>query len=84
GAAMAGAVVAGPAAGGHADFEAAADAMVRVDDRVYTPIPENAAVYDRLFGLYRRLHDSFGVRGHQDSLYDVMKELLALRDEARA
>ncbi len=84
GAAMAGAVVAGPVAGGHADFEAAADAMVRVDDRVYTPIPENAAVYDRLFGLYRRLHDSFGVRGHQDSLYDVMKELLALRDETRA
>jgi L-ribulokinase len=84
GAAMAGAVVAGPVAGGHADFEAAADAMVRVDDRVYTPIPENAAVYDRLFGLYRRLHDSFGVRGHQDSLFDVMKELLALRDAARA
>ncbi len=84
GAAMAGAVVAGPVAGGHADFEAAADAMVRVDDRVYTPIPENAAVYDRLFGLYRRLHDSFGVRGHQDSLFDVMKGLLALRDEARA
>ena len=84
GAAMAGAVVAGPAAGGHADFEAAADAMVRVDEKVYTPIPENAAVYDRLFGLYRRLHDSFGVRGHQDSLFDVMKELLALRDAARA
>ena len=83
GAAMAGAVVAGPVAGGHADFEAAADAMVRMDDKVYTPIPENAAVYDRLFGLYRRLHDSFGVRGHQESLFDVMKELLALRDEAR-
>ena len=84
GAAMAGAVAAGVAAGGHADFDAAADAMTRVDDRVYTPIPENAAVYDRLFGLYRRLHDSFGVRGHQESLFDVMKELLALRDAARA
>lgn len=84
GAAMAGAVVAGPDAGGHADFDAAAKAMVRMDEKVYTPIPENVAAYETLFGLYRRLHDSFGVRGHQEELFSVMKELLALRDAARA
>ncbi len=83
GAAMAGAVVAGKKAGGHDDFNEAAMAMARMDDKTYAPLPENQKMYDRLFALYKRLHDSFGVQGRQDSLFDVMKELLAIRDAAR-
>ncbi len=83
GAAMAGAVVAGKKAGGHDNFDAAAAAMARMDDRVYEPIPENRQRYNRLFELYKRMHDAFGVREAQPDLYEVMKELLALRDEAR-
>jgi L-ribulokinase len=77
---MAGAV----AAGAHKDFGVAAAAMVRVDEKVYTPIAENEAVYGKLFAVYKRLHDSFGVRGHQEALFGVMKDLLAIRDAARA
>ena len=39
--------------------------------------------YDRLFKLYRRLHDAFGVAGHVEALGDVMKELLIIRDAAK-
>ena len=47
---------------------------------------ENAAhrvVYDRLYALYKQLHDAFGVAGTTGDLSRVMKELLAIRDEAR-
>jgi L-ribulokinase len=85
GSAIAGAVVAGGAgaAGGHADFDKAIGAMATKSCRTFTPDPAAAATYQRLFGLYRRLHDAFGLAGHTDALGDVMKELLTIRDEAR-
>ena len=82
GAAMAGAVVAGTARGGHADFGSAVKAMTGVQDKVYTPIPANVAVYEKLFQLYRKLHDAFGVAGHTGDLSGVMKQLLEIRDRA--
>ena len=83
GAAMAGAVVAGAEAGGHDTFPDAVDAMTGVRDVVFEPDADRAAVYDRLFGHYRRLHDAFGVAGSSGDLADVMKDLLDLRDAVR-
>ncbi len=83
GAAMAGAVAAGKAAGGHGDFASAAQAMTGVRDRKYVPISDNAVTYNRLFGLYKRLHDIFGTCRYAENQFDVMKELLAIRDEVR-
>ncbi len=83
GAAMAGAVVAGPQRGGHAGFSEAAEAMTAVRPRRYEPDPEAAKVYEPLFALYRRLHDAFGTREGSGALHDVMKELLAIRDRVR-
>ena len=83
GAAMSGAVVAGAAAGGHADFDAATDAMTGVQGTVFEPIPEHRDAYDQLYRLYHRLHDAFGAKGAQDDLYDVMKTLLDLRDDVK-
>jgi L-ribulokinase len=83
GAAVSAAGVAGPEAGGWSDFDAAMEAMTGVGERVFEPIPENRAVYDRLYALYHRLHDAFGVRGGGGDLWDVMKTLLDVRDEAR-
>ncbi len=83
GAAVAGAVVAGAGAGGHADFGEATAAMTGVRDEAFTPIPAHQAVYDRLYGLYRRLHDAFGVPNNTGGdLYGVMKALLDVRDDA--
>ena len=83
GAAMAGAVVAGKAAGGHGDFGEAAAAMTAVRAEQYVPSPGARAVYERLFRLYKQLHDALGVPGAAGSLFNVMKELLAIREEAR-
>ncbi len=84
GAAMAGAVVAGSAAGGHDDFAAATAAMTGVLDRTFRPNPAGALVYDRLYGLYKRLHDIFGTKEYGENQFVVMKELLAIRDGVRA
>jgi L-ribulokinase len=80
GAAIAGAVAAGSRAGGHDDFGPAVSAMTAVRDEVFTPIPENRVVYDRLYAHYRALHDAFGVRGATADLFPTMKALLDLRD----
>jgi len=81
GAAVAGTVVAGEDQGGHPDFDRAIDAMTDTREEVYEPDPAHQEVYDRLFALYRRVHDVFGVKGTEDDLYDVMKTLLTIRDE---
>ena len=80
GAAMAGAVVAGAAAGGHDGFADAQAAMTGVKKRTYRPDPGNHAVYAGLFALYMQLHDAFGRREWAGSLHNVMKDLLAIRD----
>lgn len=84
GSAMAGAVVAGSKAGGYDSFDDAERQMTGILEKRYRPVPDNQRVYDRLFALYKRLHDIFGTREYSGNLYDVMKELLAIRDEARS
>ncbi|MEK0315221.1 ribulokinase [Cohnella sp. 56] len=79
GAAMFGAVAAGAAKGGYDSVVDAAKAMARVREETFKPIPDNVAVYERLYAEYRTLHDYFG-RGAND----VMKRLKALKEEASA
>jgi L-ribulokinase len=76
GAAMFGAVAAGPGAG-YATIGDAAAAMAHLRDEAFTPIEANRRVYDVLFREYLRLHDLFG-RGAEPA----MKTLKALRLEA--
>ncbi|MBM3495242.1 MAG: ribulokinase [Armatimonadetes bacterium] len=75
GAAIFGAV----AAGAFADTQSAQAAMASDTSATYEPDPERHALYGELYGLYRRLHDSFGVAGHSDALADVMKALLDIK-----
>jgi L-ribulokinase len=79
GSAIMGAVV----GGAHKDVASAVAAMTGCKDTIYTPIPENVAVYARLYKLYMDLHDAFGKTDRQPDLHDLMKELLEIRDEAR-
>jgi L-ribulokinase len=84
GSAVAAAVVAGKSRGGHESFPVAVKAMTALQDKVFTPQPAAAQVYERLYQLYRNLHDAFGVRDSRQDLYPVMKELLDIRDRVRA
>ncbi len=78
GPALGSAMHAAVAAGAYADIQAAAQSMGKIKDEVFRPIPENMAVYDKLYAEYVTLHDYFG-RGEND----VMKRLRAIRNQAR-
>jgi len=82
GSAIAGAVVAGPEAGGYPDYAAAVQRMTGVLETRYTPIRKHVPVYNELFAIYRELHDAFGVEGHTAELYPLMKKLLEIRERS--
>ncbi len=83
GSAVAASVVAGKGQGGYDNFQEAIDAMTAVNEKPFDPDPRRAATYEKLYRLYRRLHDAFGIAGQKADLSDVMKELLAIRDKVR-
>jgi len=84
GACIAAAVAAGAKAGGYDDFASAQAAMCGVKDLCYKPDAKRSAVYQQLYQLYKKLHDAFGTKQWQGNLFGVMKELLAIKDQARA
>lgn len=84
GAAIAGAVVAGKKAGGYDNYASAQKAMTGLKPQVFKPQAKAHAVYKKLYALYRQLHDAFGTPEGNGKLYPVMKQLIEIRDEARA
>ena len=83
GAAIAGAVVAGKAAGGYDNCADAQQAMTGLKARVFQSNPAANAVYQKLYALYRKLHDAFGTQKGEGNLYGVMKELIEIRTAVR-
>lgn len=79
GAAICGAV----AAGAYESMEAAQAKMTGTKRKVYEPISENVAVYKKLYDLYLMLHDAFGTPRFKGKLNAAMKQLIAIRTEAR-
>jgi L-ribulokinase len=81
--ALGAAIFGGVVGGAFKTVPAAQKKMTGFKDQVYRPNKNAAKVYAELYRLYRRLHDAFGVAGHQETLSDVMKELIALRNRVR-
>jgi len=79
GAAIAGAVV----AGAYRNCEAAQRQMTGLKPRVFSPNPKAHETYQQLYALYRKLHDAFGTTEWQGNLYDVMKQLIEVRNRVR-
>ena len=69
-------VAAGKKNGGYNSVFEAARRLGKVKDKYYSPIKENAEVYDRLYAEYKKLHDYFG-RGENN----VMKTLKKIKSE---
>ena len=82
GAAIFGAVAAGPNISGYASIEEAQAAMTGIR-QVFEPNMQNHAVYKEMYSLYRTLHDAFGTSDWTGSLYPVMKDMIALRERQR-
>jgi L-ribulokinase len=69
--------------GAYKDATSAQKKMTGLKKQVYKPRAAEQRAYDRIFKLYRSLHDSFGVAGTRNDLSKVMKELLLIKAEAR-
>ncbi len=80
GAAIFGAVV----GGAYKTVEQAQRKMTGTKKKVFRPRKKAAETYAELYALYRKLHDAFGLSNYHDTLYDVMKRLIALRDRVRS
>lgn len=79
GAAIFGAVV----GGAYPTVEAAQAKMTGVKSTIYSPISTQAATYAKLYARYQMLHDAFGTTDFHGSLSQVMKDLIAIRHDAR-
>ncbi len=79
GSAVAASVLAGEAHGGHKSFAEAQRKMTRLKDVSYRANPENQIIYNRIYVLYRELHDAFGGRQPSAHLGHVMKDLIKLK-----
>ena len=77
GPALGSAIHAAVAAGAYPDVRAAGEVMGQVDRNAYTPDPDAADAYDRLYAEYTLLHDYFGRGGN-----DVMRRLKAGKRDA--
>jgi L-ribulokinase len=84
GAAICGAVAAGPQRGGFASVAAAQAKLCGVKKSAYKPSTAARATYDELYKLYRRLYDAFGGVDHNGEMGRVMKDLLAIRERVRS
>ncbi len=78
GAAIFGAVAAGPENGGFASFEEAITSMTKPPLKTYLPDSDAKAIYDRLFDIYMHCHDSFGREAPE-----IMKRLKQIKSEVR-
>ncbi len=78
--ALGSAISAAVLAGAHPDFATAQRKMTSLKKISYQPRPAAQKTYDRLYSLYRQLHDSFGGLNRSADHSRVMKDLLALKN----
>lgn len=84
GAAMFGAVSAGrEGKEGFTDILQAQKKICRFKRREYRPDVRNKKIYDRLYAMYKDLHDSFGTLKKDRNLHHVMKSLIKIQAGAK-
>jgi L-ribulokinase len=82
GAAMFSAIAAGQKSGGY-DSVGDAQKIMTGTGKEFIPITENHLIYKKLYSLYKQLHDGFGTKNWNGNMFNVMKDLLNIRDEVR-
>jgi len=84
GSALFGAVAAGPEAGGFAGIAEAARALCPPTQSTYAPQPRATATYDRVYRVWKDLHDMLG-RTQAAWLHELKRlKLLALPGQGQA
>jgi L-ribulokinase len=80
--ALGAAISAAVLAGAHNDFPSAQKAMTKIKPIQYKPRAAQRKTYEKLYALYRQVHDAFGGVRKSADLSRVMKELLAVKHAA--
>jgi len=83
GAAIFGAVSAGKDICGFDSAEHAL-AAITATNKEYLPNPQNHEIYKKLYKIYVQLHDGFGTKEWNGNMYNIMKDLLDIRDAVRS
>ncbi len=78
--ALGSAISAAVLAGAHKDFPTARRKMTQRPKVAYKPKAAANRIYDRLYDLYLKLHDSFGGVDKNTDLSGIMKKLLAIKE----
>jgi L-ribulokinase len=82
GAAVFAAVAAGEDNGGYGSVAEAQSRMVGTG-KTYSPSDGNHRIYKQLYRLYRQMHDACGMQDWSGPMFNVMKDLLDIRDSVR-
>jgi L-ribulokinase len=82
--ALGSAVAAAVVGGAYPSFDKAQAAMCGIKETTFKPIAENHKVYQQLYKLYKQLHDGLGMKDKSMAMGNVMKDLLAIKEEANA
>lgn len=64
---------------GFENIEEVQSRVCRVKEKVYNPREKEVKTYQRLYQLYKKLHDGFGIKNTSLEMYPVMKELLEIK-----
>lgn len=80
--ALGSAIAASVVAGVFRNFPSAQRAMTSLKSVQYKPRPKARKTYDKLYRLYRDLHDAFGGVNRSADLSRTMKDLLAIKQSA--
>ena len=67
---------------GFENIEEVQNRICRVKEKVYNPREKEVKKYQRLYQLYKKLHDGFGIKNTSLEMYPVMKELLEIKRSA--
>ena len=68
----------------HKNFAAAQKAMCGLKAKTFKPNKKAHQVYSQIYTLYKKMHDSLGVKGTAQDISGVMKDLLAIKEKANA
>lgn len=81
GSAIIGAHAAFKSEGKHITFNELQARSCHVLEKVYSPIAENVRTYNKIYALYKKLHDAFGIEGTKIEMFGVMKDLIQIKNK---
>jgi L-ribulokinase len=82
GAAIFGAISAGKEISGFSNIAEVQNKVTGIKE-TFEPNPSNNLIYKKLYALYKQLHDAFGTKQWSGKMHNVMKDLLAIKDQQR-